>query len=89
MHTHTAGYFARHEALVELAGRFAACLQGASFQVLSLGAGYDTLFWQLEEAGGFNISRYIEVDVAPVSSLREFPVAGGTCLLFCGCPGGG
>lgn len=59
------GYYARQASLRQLVTRFLACLHPGPVQVVSLGAGFDTLYWQLVQEGA-PISRYIELDMPQV-----------------------
>lgn len=62
---HGAGYYARYAALRQLLAGFAAALRGAPFQILSIGAGFDTSFWQLQ-GSTLDIRAYTEIDVPAV-----------------------
>lgn len=63
------GYYARVTAVWELVQRFLS-VAGEKAQVLSLGAGYDTLFWRLMEHGAV-FSDYYEVDYPEVLKMKE------------------
>lgn len=79
---HFEGYFSRHAALEELMNGFLSLLGSDSpCQILSLGAGFDTSWFNLKSQGRAP-SRYFEVDFQevhnsfsnPVASLQKQPV---------------
>lgn len=63
------GYFTRTEAIKTLVQRFLQISQGKNCQIVNLGAGYDTLFWRLQEQGYFP-HKYVEVDFPSVTSRK-------------------
>ncbi|KAL6783840.1 hypothetical protein ACKKBG_A03735 [Auxenochlorella protothecoides x Auxenochlorella symbiontica] len=74
------GYYARQASLRQLVTRFLACLHPGPVQVVSLGAGFDTLYWQLVQEGA-PISRYIELDMPQVCMEKAGVVARTPALL--------
>ncbi|XP_067948789.1 leucine carboxyl methyltransferase 1-like [Watersipora subatra] len=64
------GYFARVYAVRALVEGFINTHQ-RKCQVVSLGAGYDTLFWNLKDHGLLPV-KYVEIDIATVTRQKTF-----------------
>uniref|UniRef100_A0A914CK12 Leucine carboxyl methyltransferase 1 n=1 Tax=Acrobeloides nanus TaxID=290746 RepID=A0A914CK12_9BILA len=62
------GYWARTAAVFSIVEQFVEKV-GPSAQIVSLGAGFDTLYWRLKQKG-CNFGRYIEVDFASVTAKK-------------------
>ncbi|XP_037076101.1 leucine carboxyl methyltransferase 1-like [Pollicipes pollicipes] len=62
------GYYARTQAVQRLTEAFLARC-GDQSQVLSLGAGFDTLYWRLKSAG-VRFSNYVELDFPMVTTRK-------------------
>lgn len=62
------GYYARVKGLRLIVEKFIALTKGKC-QVVSLGAGFDSLYWNLKDAGTNPVS-YIEVDFSAVTSRK-------------------
>ncbi|KAK2075591.1 hypothetical protein QBZ16_001699 [Prototheca wickerhamii] len=84
---HGTGYYARYAALRQLLAGFAATLRGAPFQILSIGAGFDTSFWQLQ-GSTLDIRAYTEIDV-PAVCLSKARIIGRNPELMRGLQGEG
>lgn len=70
------GYYSRVAALRQLLQSFLAMGEGgaSAMQILSLGAGFDTTFFQLAEEG-HSILRYVEVDFPQVTRNKTHVIA--------------
>lgn len=80
-----AGYYSRHSALRQLLMSFlkTAHAAGSESQVLSLGAGFDTTWFQLnQDSPELLPTRYLEVDFPEVRACMH----GSRALLFCHAP---
>ena len=66
-----AGYYARVTSMHSLLKQFITLTRmvGLKSQVISLGAGYDTTYWQLHSVG-LQPTCYFEVDLAAVTSRK-------------------
>lgn len=64
------GYYARWAALRKLLLQFLSVDSGCKKQILSLGAGFDTTYFQLQEEG-FAPHMYVELDFKEVSKWRS------------------
>lgn len=84
------GQYARVAAIASVCEQFLAAAPSDTAQIISLGAGYDTLFWQLQSAGAAP-RLYIEVDqpsvvqhkcahVATKAALRAALPEGDSCV---------
>uniref|UniRef100_A0A914CXA5 Leucine carboxyl methyltransferase 1 n=1 Tax=Acrobeloides nanus TaxID=290746 RepID=A0A914CXA5_9BILA len=62
------GYWARTAAVFSIVEQFVEKV-GPSAQIVSLGAGFDTLYWRLKQKG-CKFGRYIEVDFASVTAKK-------------------
>jgi [phosphatase 2A protein]-leucine-carboxy methyltransferase len=62
------GYWARTAAISSLATQFIAAA-GPSAQIVSLGSGFDTLYWRLRDAG-LVFRKYVELDFSSVTSKK-------------------
>ena len=65
------GYYARVKSVHSLLKQFITLTKSAGLksQVISLGAGYDTTYWQLHSTGS-QPTTYLEVDLATVTSKK-------------------
>nr|CAG4646371.1 EOG090X08O3 [Macrothrix elegans] len=63
------GYFTRVIGITTLVHRFIRAVKG-NCQIVSFGAGFDTLFWRLSEAG-FLMKKYVEIDFPNVTSRKS------------------
>ena len=66
------GYYARVAVFRELMKKFVNCAQGRC-QVVNLGAGFDTTYWQSQEEG-WAPQKYVEVDFSEVTSTKCFHI---------------
>nr|CAG4651099.1 EOG090X08O3 [Simocephalus serrulatus] len=62
------GYFARVMGITNLIQKFIKAMNG-NCQIVSFGAGFDTLFWKLLDAG-LPVKKFVEVDFANVTSRK-------------------
>ncbi|KAH7728201.1 leucine carboxyl methyltransferase [Aphelenchoides avenae] len=62
------GYWARTASIQSIAAQFLE-LAGPFAQIINLGAGYDTLYWRLRDAG-HNFRRFVEVDFSSVTAKK-------------------
>uniref|UniRef100_A0A914LWB8 Leucine carboxyl methyltransferase 1 n=1 Tax=Meloidogyne incognita TaxID=6306 RepID=A0A914LWB8_MELIC len=62
------GYWARTAAITSLVSQFIK-ISGPSAQIISLGAGFDTLYWRLKESG-HNFNKFVEFDFSSVTSKK-------------------
>uniref|UniRef100_A0A915N101 [phosphatase 2A protein]-leucine-carboxy methyltransferase n=1 Tax=Meloidogyne javanica TaxID=6303 RepID=A0A915N101_MELJA len=62
------GYWARTAAITSLVSQFIK-ISGPSAQIISLGAGFDTLYWRLKESGHI-FSKFVEFDFSSVTSKK-------------------
>eukprot|EP00794_Sanderia_malayensis_P004169 gene4169-4723_t len=63
------GYYGRVEGLKMLLNQFLE-LTGRNCQVVNIGAGFDTMFWQLHADNMFPTQGYFEVDLKPVTARK-------------------
>uniref|UniRef100_A0A915LUU6 Leucine carboxyl methyltransferase 1 n=1 Tax=Meloidogyne javanica TaxID=6303 RepID=A0A915LUU6_MELJA len=62
------GYWARTAAITSLVSQFIK-ISGPSAQIISLGAGFDTLYWRLKESGHI-FNKFVEFDFSSVTSKK-------------------
>ncbi|KAL3104210.1 hypothetical protein niasHS_002237 [Heterodera schachtii] len=64
----TRGYWARTSAITSMVVQFVQ-LAGPSTQILNLGAGFDTLYWRLKDAG-LSFYKFVELDFSSVTAKK-------------------
>uniref|UniRef100_A0A9N6WS37 [phosphatase 2A protein]-leucine-carboxy methyltransferase n=1 Tax=Alona affinis TaxID=381656 RepID=A0A9N6WS37_9CRUS len=62
------GYFARVAGITTLVHKFIKAMNG-DCQVVNFGAGFDTLFWKLQDAG-LRVKKFVELDFPNVTSRK-------------------
>nr|CAG4637881.1 EOG090X08O3 [Chydorus sphaericus] len=62
------GYFARVASITSLVHKFILAMN-SNCQIVNFGAGFDTLFWKLKDAG-LSVKRFIELDFPNVTSRK-------------------
>ncbi|XP_022194107.2 leucine carboxyl methyltransferase 1 [Nilaparvata lugens] len=73
------GYFARTRGIRMLVDKFLK-KTGAACQIVNLGAGFDTLYWQLKEQR-ISVANYIELDFPAVTSRKCYYIKRNKTLL--------
>ncbi|XP_052784460.1 leucine carboxyl methyltransferase 1-like [Mya arenaria] len=73
------GYYARVKGLRMILEKFLTVTDGKC-QIVSIGAGFDTLFWNLKDAG-INVTSFIEVDFSAVTSRKIHSIRRSQVLL--------
>lgn len=74
------GQYARVSAISSVVEQFITSTAGQSAQIISLGAGYDSLFWQLQ-AAGVAPSLYVEIDQDEVVQRKSSIIRSKSSLL--------
>nr|CAG4643310.1 EOG090X08O3 [Ilyocryptus agilis] len=62
------GYFTRVMSITTLIQKFIKVMKG-DCQVINFGAGFDTLYWRLQDAG-LMVKKYVEIDFADITSRK-------------------
>lgn len=66
------GYYIRSTAIAFIVESF--LLKNPDCQIISLGAGYDSLYWRLNSKGFVNDCVYVEIDMAPVVQFKSVAI---------------
>nr|CAG4641813.1 EOG090X08O3 [Eurycercus lamellatus] len=62
------GYYARVASITTLVHKFIKAMNG-NCQIVNFGAGFDTLYWKLQDAG-FCVKKFVEIDFPNVTSRK-------------------